>query len=130
MDPQEKTFEQAVESSITGKSKEEKEKDALEAMKSWYKDVVDIFGDAGALGLSAWANDKEKIGLSFKMEGDTPLTEFTKSGKLDMLGKTIDNPNSLKHLKSYILSLDAKKLKEGSPATEPLKLPATKSISN
>ena len=128
MDPKEKTFEQAVESSITGKSKEEKEKEALEAIKSWYKDAVDIFGDAGALGLSAWANDKEKIGLSLKMEGDTPLTEFTKSGKLDMLGKTIDDPNSLKLIKNYVLSLDTKKRKEGSPDTKPIKSPATKPI--
>jgi hypothetical protein len=128
MDPKEKTFEQAVESSITGKSKEDKEKEALEAIKSWYKDAVDIFGDAGALGLSAWANDKEKIGLSFKMEGDTPLTEFTKSGKLDMLGKTIDDPNSLKLIRNYVLSLDTKKRKEGSPDTKPIKSPATKPI--
>jgi len=128
MEPQEKTFEQAVESSITGKSKEEKEKEALEAIKSWYKDAVDIFGDAGAIGLSAWANDKEKSGLSFKMEGDTPLTEFTKSGKLDMLGKTIDDPNSLKLIKNYVLSLDTKKRKEGSPDTKPIKSPATKPI--
>ena len=128
MDPQEKTFEQAVESSITAKSKEEKEKEALEAIKSWYQDIVDIFGHSGALGLSAWANDKEKIGLSFKMEGDTPLTEFTKSGTLNMLGKTIDNPDSLKRIKNYVLSLDTKKHKEGSPDTKPIKSPATKPI--
>lgn len=122
MDPQNKTFEQAVESSISSKSKEEKEKDALEAMASWYKGVIDTFGNAGMLGLSSWANDdKGKIGLSFKMEGDTPLTEVTQSGKLEMLGKTIDNPNSLNRLKKYILSLDSKKNQEGSPKAKPTK---------
>lgn len=69
--------------------KKSKESNAEKVFGEWYKSVIDTYGPAGEVALTAWVQDpKKKVGVDFTVsESGDAMAEYNNTGKLSIMGK-------------------------------------------